>query len=438
MRDIFVMAVVFGYLPSVLSKPWVGIYLWSWLGYMNPHRLAWGFAYNFPFAYIVALTVAIGLFFSKEPKKIPWTRESKLLLILIIWMLVTTIFAFYPAQAWVQMEKVVKIQVMVFITMILITTRERINTLVWIIALSLGFYGVKGGIFTILHGGTYRVWGPAGSFIGGNNEIALALIMIIPLMRYLQIQTSHHWVRIGLGVAMLLTAVSVIGSQSRGALLGALAMGFFLWLKSRNKLFTGLTIAVAVLMVAMIMPKQWYERMDTIKTYDQDQSAMGRINAWTMAFNLAKDRPLVGGGFETFKDDIFAVYAPDPGNVHDAHSIYFEMLGEHGFVGLFIFLALGMVTWRTASGVIRRARQHPDDRWVADLAAMCQVSMIGYAVSGAFLGLSYFDLYYHLIALIVVSKVCLDKIILAREQNKAPDAADQEPGTRGYRRPAKA
>ncbi len=419
MRDIFVFAVVFGSLPYILSKPYIGIYIWSWLGYMNPHRLAWGLAYNFPFAYIVALTIFTGMFFSKEPKKIPWTRESILLLILVFWMLVTTIFAFYPALAWVEMEKVAKIQLMVFATLMLITNRERIDSLVWVIVVSLGLYGVKGGIFTILNGGTYHVWGPEGSFIGGNNEIALALIMTIPLMRYLQIQTTRHWIRVGLGASMLLTAVSIIGSQSRGALLGAVAMSLFLWLKARNKFFTGLMLVVAVVMVAMVMPAQWHERMDTINTYEQDASAMGRINAWTMAFNLAIDRPLVGGGFETFKDDIFSIYAPNPNDVHDAHSIYFEMLGEHGFVGLFLFLVLGAMAWRTASGVIRKAKRHPEHGWLADLAAMCQVSMIGYAVSGAFLGLSYFDLYYHLIALIVVSKVYLDRIMSGENLNQA-------------------
>ena len=168
MRDIFVTAVVFGVLPFVFSRPYVGLYLYSWLSYMNPHRLAWGFASTMPFAYIVAVSTLLGVLFSKEPKRMPWTREMTVLTLLILWMVFTTFFAFFSSLAWNQLEEVLKIQLMIFLTPLVINSRQRLHGLVWIIALSLGFYGVKGGIFTILHGGVYRVQGPAGSFIAGN------------------------------------------------------------------------------------------------------------------------------------------------------------------------------------------------------------------------------------------------------------------------------
>lgn len=408
-RDIFVTFVVFVCLPFILANPYVGIYVWSWMSYMNPHRLSWGFAFDFPFAYIIALTTLSAMLFSREPKQIPWTRETLLLLGLILWMLVTTIFAFHQELAWLQMEKIVKIQLMIFLTLMLITTRERLQTLVWVIALSLAFYGVKGGLFTILHGGVYNVRGPLQTFIGGDNEIGLALIMTIPLLRYLQLTTNSKWIRFGLTAAMILSAIAVIGSQSRGALLGATVMGGFLWLKSRNKFFTGLVIAVSATMILTIMPQQWFERMSTIKNYEQDESALGRINAWKMAFNLASDRPLVGGGFETFQRDTFSIYAPDPNNVHAAHSLYFQVLGEHGFVGLALYLALGIAAWRTGAWVIKAAKQDQDQRWAADLAAMTQVSMVGFASAGAFLGLANFDLYYHMLCLIIICKLILLK-----------------------------
>jgi len=127
-----------------------------------------------------------------------------------------------------------------------------------------------------------------------------------------------------------------------------------------------------------------------------------------MAVNMAKDRPL-GGGFDSFQPLMFYLYAPDPENVHDSHSIYFEVLGEHGFIGLALFLTLGLMTWRTASWVIRRTRDDPGKRWAADLAAMVQVSLIGYASSGAFLGLAYFDFYYTLVAVVVLCKIVISK-----------------------------
>lgn len=410
MRDLIVTAIVFGFLPMALSRPHVGIYLYSWLSYMNPHKLAWGFATTMPFAYIVAITTLISIFTSKEPKHMPWTREMTVLLIYIIWMSITTYFAFFYNLAWEQLQKVLKIQLMIFLTPLVINNRQRLHGLVWIIALSLGFYGVKGGIFTILKGGAHRVMGPPGTFIDGNNEIALALLMTIPLMRYLQLTETRKWLHQGLGAAMVLTAVSAIGSQSRGALVGAAVMGSIFWMKSRNKFFTAIMLVVAIGMIALVMPPEWYARMTTIKTYEQDASALGRINAWWTAWNVAKAR-LTGGGFEMFQYQTFHAYAPDPVNVHDVHSVYFEVLGEHGFIGLGLWLLLAILTWQTGSWVIKQAKRDPDKKWAADLAAMGQVSMIGYATAGAFLGLSNFDLYYHLLMIII-----LTKIILLKEQ----------------------
>jgi probable O-glycosylation ligase (exosortase A-associated) len=424
MRDVVLTLVIFGTLPFILWRPHIGVLVWTWIGFMNPHRLTWGFAYDMPFAMIVALVTLVSLLISREPKKIPWTRESIVLLIFLAWILLTTIQAMYPWLAWPHFNQIWKIQLMVFVTLMLMQSKERINQLVWVIAMSIGFYGIKGGIFTIVHGGVYHVRGPEGSFIGGDNEMGLALIMTIPLLRYLQLTTRSMWVRSFLAVAMVLCAAATVGSQSRGALVGLVAMGTFLWLKSRNKVFTAALGIVAIGLVLSVMPQQWYDRMSTIQTYEQDQSAMGRINAWKMAFNMAKDRPL-GGGLESFQDYSFALYAPNPDDVHASHSIYFEVLGEHGFVGLGLFLMLALMTWRTASWVIGRARRDREKRWAADLAAMVQVSLVGYASAGAFLGLAYFDYYYTLIALVVLCKTVLMSDTVSRAAEPTANVAQR-------------
>jgi probable O-glycosylation ligase (exosortase A-associated) len=399
MRDLLVAAIVFGALPFVLKRPWVGILLWSWLGYMNPHRLAYGFAYDFPFAMVVGLVTIVAFLFSKEKKEMIWSRETIVLLIFIGWMLFTTFFAFYPEDAWIQWNKVWKIQLIIFLTVLIINDRQKLHWMIWVIALSLGFYGVKGGIFTILNGGAFRVQGPVGTFIGGNNEMALALVMTIPLIRYLHLQETRKWIKNGLAGAMVLTGVAAIGSQSRGALVAMGVMGLFLWLKSRHKLITGIYMVIAVAIMAAVMPQEWYDRMGTIKTYDEDASALGRINSWHTAFNVATSN-VTGGGFEMLTmAPTFREYAPNPFMIHDAHSIYFEVMGEHGFIGLGIFLLFWLLVWLRARQVIKRCRSEPGKQWAVDLVAMIQVSLIGYATGGAFLGLAYFDLPYHLMVM---------------------------------------
>lgn len=401
MRDLLLACVVFGSLPLILKRPFWGILMLAWLGYMNPHRLAYGFMLDFPVVQVVVLATLVGMLLSREAKRMVWSREIVVLVIFVLWMGLTTSLALYPQLAKEQYEKVIKIQILTVMTLLMLTSRERVHLFVWAIVLSLGFYGFKGGLFTIANGGSYRVQGPPGTFIGGNNELALALAMTIPLMRYLQMQEKRYWLRRGLTALMILTTIAAIGSQSRGALLALSAMGFIFWLKGRNKVVSAVLIGIVVAFILSFMPAEWYERMSTIKSYDEDASALGRINAWWMAVNLASSR-IWGGGFEAFIAPTFAMYAPEPDRVHDAHSIYFEVLGEHGFVGLGLFMTLLGMTWLKCSAVARSTRNRPGQTWAHDLARMVQVSLVAYMVGGAFLGLAYFDYFYHLVALAVV------------------------------------
>jgi probable O-glycosylation ligase (exosortase A-associated) len=182
--------------------------------------------------------------------------------------------------------------------------------------------------------------------------------------------------------------------------------------------------------VLSLMPGTWWDRMGTIQNYEQDASAMGRINAWTYAVNLALDRPLVGGGFQAFNRQLFYKYAPVPEDFHDAHSIYFEVLAEQGFVGFFLFLGLGARAFFTAGGIVRRTRDRPELRWANDLGSMLQVSLVGYAVGGTFLGMAYFDLFYHLCALVVLTHV-----VVKTELEAQPAAAPPHVQALGGRTP---
>ncbi|MDY0056563.1 MAG: putative O-glycosylation ligase, exosortase A system-associated [Methyloversatilis sp.] len=402
MRDIVVTIAVFGMLPFILRSPWIGILVFTWLSLMNPHRLAYGFSLSFPFAMIVALTTLVALLFSKEIKKIIWTRESIILAMFVIWMCITTTQAIYPADAQIQLEKVLKIQLMIFIALMMMRSFDRIEALIWVSAASIGFYGFKGGIFTILRGGVFRVQGPPGTFIGGNNEIGLALAMTVPLLYFMRSRAANPLLKAFLTTWVVLTAFAAIGTQSRGALLGMAAMTAFIWINSRKKIYTGVLLALTGYAIANFMPASWYERMGTIETHEEDKSAQGRLNAWQTSFNMANDR-IFGGGFECWKRQVFAMYAPDPTNVRDVHSVVFEVLGEHGYIGLGLFFTLGLCTWLSAGWSARRARRMPDIAWVADMMRMVQVSLIAYATAGLFLGLAYFDYYYTLIVVVVAT-----------------------------------
>lgn len=426
MRDLIIALVVFGAVPFMLSRPHIGVLVWSWLGYMNPHRMAYGFAFSFPFSMVTALGTLAGLIFSSEKKRIPWCGTVVVWFMLVFWLNVTTLFALNHLDAMHEWDRTMKIMLMVFITLLVINSRERINQLVWVIVISLGYFGVKGGIFSLATGGNYRIWGPVDSFIEDNNALALALVMTMPLMRYLQISATNKWIRRGMLVSMGLTAVAILTSFSRGALVAGSIMAVFLAWKSRFRLRMFLAMLVLIPTMLAMMPQAWWDRMGTIKSYDQDASALGRINAWAFAYNLALDRPLVGGGFQAFSKDLFLRYAPVPEDHHASHSIYFQMLGDQGFVGLLLFLILGGMTLLTGQWIIRHTRDRPDFAWAHDLAAMLQVSAIGFATGGAFLSLAYYDFFYHIMALMVILRYMVRLEI--DKENAARDALPRRAG----------
>ena len=402
MRDVVLVSLTVVLAAVALIHPWVGVMTWTWLSIMNPHKLAWA-AQTLPLAALVAGCTLLGLVLTRDKRHFYVTPESALLICFMLWMCITLPFSFYPERSFPMWSRVLKIDFMILVTLVLLYSKRHIMAFASVVVFSLGFYGVKGGIFTIAHGGSYLVWGPGGSFIEGNNEIALALIMTIPLMRFLQLQLTGTWARRGLTMAMFLSAVAAVGTHSRGAFLAIIAMGFFFWLRSDKKwLMTFMVPLVAIVLIAL-MPAAWEDRMATIQTYEQDNSAMDRIRAWQMAYALAKDN-FFGGGFDIYQRALFAIYAPAGSRTAAAHSIYFQVLGEHGFVGLFLFLAMWFATWRSAGWLYRNCKKKPEYRWASQLGGMCQVSLVGYAVGGAFLSLAYFDLPYNIMVLVILSK----------------------------------
>lgn len=408
MRDLLVLAIVLVSLPiTVLWRPHVGALMWVWISMMNPHRLTYGFAYQFPFAMIIAIATLVGLLFSKQRKNLPLTPITVLMLALAGWMCITSLFAMQPADVVYDIwSQVMKTLLMLFVTMMLIRGRKQIDQLIWAIVISVGYFGVKGGVFTLTSGGGNLVWGPPGSFIEGNNELGLALAMLLPLMYYLAQMSSKKWARYGMWGAMALCVISILGSHSRGAFIAIGVAALFLGIKSRRPILMTIIFVLALIGAATLMPDNWFTRMGTIETYQDDASAVSRLRTWETIWNMVQARPIVGAGFELANEQLFAQYSPYPEmNVYSPHSIYFQALGEHGFVGLALFLSLGVAIWLRSKKLAQTCKDLPGMEWVPTLMHMIQVSLLVFAAGGAFLGLLHYDLPYYLAAIVVLVEI---------------------------------
>lgn len=439
MRDYLIVGIISLLVPFIFANPVVGAYLWAWLSVMNPHKLAYGFARQLPFAQIVALLTLVVFLFTRKKYPLPKSGILVVYLLFLAWMTATCFFAMGARdEVLARWFFVMKIHLMLFVTLMLIRDRKHLEWLVWVVTFSVAVFGIKGGTWTLLTGGGGRVWGPPGGMIEGNNELAVALVMLMPYLYYLHQTVASRWVKAALLFSIGTTAFAVLGTQSRGALLALVAMAFFLGLKSRNPIRTSMLLLVCAVLAIGFMPDSWTHRMETINNYQQDGSALTRIWTWQTNWAIAMDRPLVGVGFGAASPAVFARYAPPMIEGYDmsggryffvAHSIYFQTLGEHGFVGCALFLLLGVVTWRTAGKVAKRARNDAElGSWMPLLMHMTQVSLVGYAVGGAFLSLAYLDIPYYIVGYVMLCEVMLRERSAARAAQRPADVLQGDRG----------
>ncbi len=431
MRDLALTAITLGLLPVCLYRPWIGILAWYWFGLMNPHMFTWGFARTMPFAMMIALATLVGALISRDRKAIPWNAGLALVAIFFAYCTFTTFFAWEPAPAWGYWEQFAKILLMTFVATMFIYGKARVQALMLVIGLSLGFYGIKGAIFTVTTGGVHNVQGPEGVFIGGNTFLGLALNMVVPVLVSLARDEQNRKLKLFLNFAAVGCVIASVFTYSRGALVGLAVVLPLLLLRDPRKVWGGMILLlISGSLVVSFAPERLWQRAETIQTYEQDSSAMARLRSWSVSWNIAKERPITGAGFQfeyspnraRWLSYVGEDYRHIGGGTQSAHSAYFQVLGQHGFVALGLYLSLMVSALAGLTRLRRQARALPDTAWIGTYADGLRIGIIAFGISGAFLNVAYFDLYFIFIAMTA---------ILSRELN-----AVVKPAPAGIARPA--
>jgi len=424
MRDYLVVFIIAASLPVAFLRPYYGILVYAWISYMYPHLLAWSFAQQFPGAKLTAIAVLAGTFFTREGDNRPlFTRESVAMMLVWGTFTISTIFAFHPVESWDKWQDVSKVILMALLTSTLLTSEKRLNYFLLVVALSLGFYGAKGGVFSFRSGGEHRVWGPPPSIIADNNAIGLALNMSLPILWYLAKAESGYRKRI-LQATFFLAIPAVMFTYSRASALSLAVVLFVLIIKGRNPILPLAAVMLGGILVLPAVPQRWWDRQQTVLTYEQDTSAMSRVDNWKFCWRIAVDNPLTGVGFEYGTNEMFAKYAPEFLQTYarglNTHSIYFAMMASHGFTGFFVYFGMIGFTYLSCRRIRRTARAHPHLDWVVKYCQIVEVSLIAFLVNGAFVNMEYFDLPYHLVALVASLKVLCDRKLAESEEIEVP------------------
>ncbi|MBA6381803.1 putative O-glycosylation ligase, exosortase A system-associated [Colwellia sp. BRX10-6] len=418
MKDTIFILLFLPFVFLTLRNPFIGLCAWIWTIMAVPKNMLWGFATDIRYTLLLAIITIISMLINKDSlKKPPFTSLFYLLILFLIHITISNTLRMGSSdltwQVWADFFKAIIFSMLV---MTLLTTKNRIETFLIALLIGVGFNIFFEGLKYVVSAGNYTIVGIENSMMTDNNLFALAILMVLPLYFYMASQVRYKYVKLGfLGLAGL-SVVCVIGSFSRGGFVGLIIVGWQIFLKVKRKLLF-LIIAFSFISLALtINSDQWTSRMQTIEHAEEDKSFLGRTTAWKLATLLAIDNPVFGGGqnavqhlavwqlyyIDIHKFDFITSENTTSQKGKAAHSIYFQVLGDAGFVGLFIFLLILYKSFRLSA----RLAKNGTHSWLRELAKAIKTILLVYMTSGALLSFAYYDLIYVLIGILV----CIERI----------------------------
>jgi probable O-glycosylation ligase (exosortase A-associated) len=380
----------------------LGLAVYAWLAYMRPQDLAWNIS-SMQLSLWVAIAMLVGLVLASGRERFATFRLQTILLIAIgVWYAITCQTAVLPDLAEKWLDVYVKIILISVITTGLVITRRRFDFMMMVIAFSLGLLGMKNGLFAISAGGAQFTSGPGG-FMIDRNAFAVALNMAIPLLVGVALTTDRKLLRIAALALVPFCMITIFCTFSRGGLLTLGLVGAMLIWRTRKPVLATVVLAAGIAAFSLTtsdqLKEKYADRSSSITSFEEDESAMGRIRAWGVALQMWSDHPITGVGPRNFTL-LYRRYS-NTDEVHVAHNSYLQMLAETGLPGFLLFVSL------LAVGLLRLqvVRMRHKDGWAGIWAGMMQVSLVAFAAGGLLLDMALFDLFYQMVALTVSLEV---------------------------------
>ncbi len=415
-----------GFLGAVLllglKRPFLWVLGYIYVDVLSPGKISWGFLQSIPVSLLFFVAAFGGWLLLDAKEGSRFTARQFLMLMLLLLCAYTTMFADFPEPAAAKWSWVWKSLVFAIFLPLTLRTRLRVEAAALVLVLAAGSILMSSGIKTLLSGGGY---GSLSSYVQENSgiyegstlsTIAIAIIpLIIWLARYGTIFPSDwktKYYAAGLVFAAVLTP---IGLQTRTGLI-CLAVLAVLGLRDIKHRFLILSLMGAVVLAAVpFLPQSYTERMGTIQTHQADTSASTRVAVWMATLDYVKEHPM-GGGFDAYLGNKLRYETRAVSNAGDVttverqvvtdegrayHSAYFEVLGEQGWLGLFIWLliqGLGLIQLELVRRRLRKS-ENDLDRADASMANALQLAHVIYLVGALFVGIAYQPFIYMLIGL---------------------------------------
>ena len=406
MRDmtIVIMLLILSWLAW--RKPWTGVVGLALLGAMHPQSYGGDWAVRLPIYKVlfVVTCLAAALEFRRlrQWPTLPFDWRLVVLGLLFVDFALSTWYAILPDTARGRLVEVSMLLLPLLLALILIDTREKLFAAVVATAAGVALVAVKGGWWALITGFSDRVYGPPTSQIGGNNEFAVALAMTIPLLVFWRRQVSDRVLRAVLAGAIGLCYVAALTSWSRGGLLALAAMSTLIVWHSRHKTLALVLLAAGTALTLGVMPAKWQARMESIGSYQADQSFQGRVDSWKKGLAYVERDPWTGSGFDGWRLLTAVPSGENSISQRDWHSAYVEILAEHGVPGFALWSLLLLGTLIELTRLVARGRRTADP-WLADCGAMLRAALVAYLVGALTLGIATWELMFQLLTYALVA-----------------------------------
>ncbi len=411
MRDLYVAAVYLALLGLGCAAPFVFALAYIWVDVAYPQYVAPGLLGGVPVSLIAALGAIAGYLFADRRAPPRFGATAWLTLAMAAWVTLTTTWAVAPEFAWVKWDWAVKTVLFSLCIPYLFRSRVQIEAMLLVFVFSALTHMLPVGVKSLISGGRYGMdLGILGNNLGLSESSGLATVSVlfIPIHLYMRrhslILPPGRWRSVFCAGLVVLSIATAIGTVARTAIVGFGVAGGVMWLRSRRKLAFGLVLGVAATLGAYSTSSAWNERIATIESPTSESSALVRLLVWRWTLDFAAEHPL-GGGFEAYRVDRVEIPAGVEGGApvvefgRAFHSLYFELLGEHGYVGLGLFLLIAARCLLVYQGVIRRTRDAPGLAWCRDLAIALQCALLTMLACGAFIGIAFQPTFWYLCAL---------------------------------------
>lgn len=412
MLDLALFLTVIGMFVLGLRRPFVWVLAYLYIDILAPQKMGWALTQLMPISLIAFILAFAGWTIFDSKQGLRFTLRQALLALLLVWCLITLQWAAFPISADEKWAWVWKALVFAIFLPFTLTTRLRIESAMLVMVLTAGAIIISAGMKTVLGGGGY---GSLPLFVDGNSNLyesstlATASVAIIPLILWF---TRHGTIfppdwRVKLFSALLIFSCLLIpvGTEARTGLICVAVLGILMLRDVKRRLAYLAGIGALALVSLPFLPASFSERMGTLGAVESDQSASTRVQVWEWTLDYAKEHPF-GGGFDAYRANSFTYRMPVrtvEGNsvtveyrevterARAYHSAIFEMLGEQGWPGLFLWLGLHGLGLYQMERVRRRYRgcTGADEQWQAPLATALQFANIIYLVGATFQGIAY-------------------------------------------------